>query len=179
MLSFVSLSSGAYGSGAAGEPPVAYLRAFAGRLRRMRRRHGQCGCRVSESGNRARFFFGLSLGIAQRLFWQQTPSRAIASELGGMFQNGALCPPRGLWADTVSVSSLSHVLFTRSVMRCVIFLCGKKVAFISWSMFIHTVGLRAYVSADVEGSVSTHDSSNLDIVVWLLTLALRSYCRVI
>ncbi len=27
------------------------LRAFAGRLRRMRRRHGQCGGRVSESGN--------------------------------------------------------------------------------------------------------------------------------
>ncbi len=53
-------------------------------------------------------------------------------------------------------------------MRSVIFLCEKTAAFISCGVIIRTVCLRVHLSADVEGSVSMHVSSNLDIVVYLL-----------
>ena len=55
------------------------------------------------------------------------------------------------------------------MVRFVVFLCKKNtVAFISFGVTIRTVCLRVHLSADVEGSVSMHVSSNLDIVVYLL-----------
>ena len=44
----------------------------------------------------------------------------------------------------------------------------NTVAFISCCVIIRTVCLKVHLSAGVEGSVSMHVSSNLDIVVYLL-----------
>ena len=71
-------------------------------------------------------------------------------------------------------------IFRTSISICAVLsscmINNKIFAFISCSVSIHTVGLRVYVSADVEVSVSILDSSNPGIVVCLLTLALRFIC---